>query len=94
MASLRELKPGYYGELRSAETWHHDGGVSPVMRVQGLGGCSGGDDFLFALPYRGWFVIDSISYDDQSLNAIELRLEQRCEGATGALRGKLRWVRP
>ena len=28
------------------------------------------------------------TYDDQSLNAIELRFEQRCEGATGALRGK------
>ena len=94
MASLLQMQPGYYGDVRSPVSWHHEGGVNPVMRVQGLGGCDAGEDFLFALPYRGWFVIDSITYDDEFLTAIELRFEQRCEGATGALRGKLRWVRP
>ncbi len=89
-----ELRPGYYGDLRSSESFFHDVGISPVMRVRGLGWCSSGEDPLFGLPYRGWFVIDSITYDDQLLAAVELRFEQRCEGATGALRGKLRWVRP
>jgi hypothetical protein len=40
----------------------------------------------------GWFVVDDVSYDGDTLSSIELRFEQRCENGSTALRGKLRWA--
>jgi hypothetical protein len=94
MGSLLRLQPGYYGNVRSAQTHYSDGRVSPLIRVGGPGGFCVTDDYLFDLPNRGWFVIDSISYVDGELKSIDMRFEQRCEGAPGVLRGQVHWVAP
>jgi hypothetical protein len=62
--------------------------------VGGPGGVCSTDDYLFDLPIRGWFVIDSISYVDGQLKSLDMRFEQRCEGASGVLRGQVHWVDP
>lgn len=41
---------------------------------------------------EGWFVIDDFVRDN-GLASVELRFEQKCSGAQGALRGKIRWNR-
>lgn len=41
---------------------------------------------------EAWFVVDSIAWDS-GLATIQFRFEQKCAGATGALRGKVRWTR-
>jgi hypothetical protein len=38
----------------------------------------------------GWFVVDRIGFDAQGLSLIELRFQQRCDGNTSVLRGKIR----
>ena len=94
MGSLERLQPGYYGNIRSAQTQYSDRRVSPLIRVGGPGGVCSTDDYLFDLPIRGWFVIDSISYVDGQLKSLDMRFEQRCEGASGVLRGQVHWVDP
>jgi hypothetical protein len=94
MGSLERLQPGYYGNVRSAQTHYSDRRVSPLIRVGGPGGVCSTDDYLFDLPIRGWFVIDSISYVDGQLKSLDMRFEQRCEGASGVLRGQVHWVDP
>jgi hypothetical protein len=37
----------------------------------------------------GWFVIDTIQYSDQTIDALDLRFEQHCEGETAALHGAI-----
>lgn len=39
----------------------------------------------------GYLAIDSITYVGTTLNAIDLRFEQRCKGNTPALHGELHW---
>ncbi len=39
----------------------------------------------------GSFTIDSVTYSDSALTAIDLRFEQHCEGADAALRGTIHW---
>lgn len=39
----------------------------------------------------GWFVVDRLLAVDGQLSEIELRFSHQCEGASGVLRGQLRW---
>jgi hypothetical protein len=39
----------------------------------------------------GWFVVDRLLAVDGQLSEVELRFSQQCEGASGVLRGQLRW---
>ena len=79
MLSLAQLQPGYYGDLRRYP-FHNP--VRGGLTWSGEGrGCN---------TLRGWFVVDSISYSNGELTAVELRFEQRCEGGAAALHGKIR----
>jgi uncharacterized repeat protein (TIGR01451 family) len=81
MVGLPQLQPGYYGELQRYP-FHNT--VRGGLSWSGEGrGCN---------TLRGWFVVDSISYSNGELSAVELRFEQRCEGGAAALRGKIRVV--
>jgi len=40
----------------------------------------------------GWFVVDSVTYNEIALTAIDLRFEQHCEGDLPALHGEIHWV--
>jgi uncharacterized repeat protein (TIGR01451 family) len=81
MLGLAQLQPGYYGDLRRYP-FHN-----PVK-----GGLSWSGEGRGCNTLRGWFVVDSISYSNGELAAVELRFEQRCEGGAAALRGKIRVV--
>ncbi len=80
MNSIAELKPGYYGGLQRYP-FHNTakGGLS----WSGAGrGCN---------TLTGWFAVDSVSYINGQLAALDLRFEQHCEGGSSALRGKIHW---
>jgi hypothetical protein len=42
----------------------------------------------------GWFVIDSIVYIGEEIQRIDLRSEQRCNGASASLHSAVHWIRP
>lgn len=81
MLGLTQLQPGYYGSLQRYP-FHNAarGGLS--WAGQGRG-CN---------RLTGWFVVDEVTYNGTDLVSLELRFEQRCDGAAAALRGKLRLV--
>ncbi len=39
----------------------------------------------------GWFMVDSVTYNGNTLAAVDLRFEQHCEGGGPALHGAIRW---
>lgn len=39
----------------------------------------------------GWFAVDKVSYSGTTLQSLDLRFQQNCEGGVAALRGKLHW---
>jgi uncharacterized repeat protein (TIGR01451 family) len=80
MNTLPDLLPGYYGDLL---------GFPGHNRVRG--GISWYGEGRGCNQATGWFVIDSVMYSGSTLNSIELRFEQHCEGQTPALRGLIRW---
>ncbi len=81
MSHLSRLRVGFYDDLRRYP-FHN-----PAR-----GGLTWSDPQLFCNLDSGWMAVDDIHYADAGwIDSIELRFEQRCEGATGALRGKLRW---
>jgi hypothetical protein len=79
MSSLSDLRPGYYGNLIGFP-------INPA-----LGGLSWSGEGRFC-DMTGWFVIDSVTYAGNSLDSIELRFEQHCEGVAPALHGLVRWL--
>lgn len=81
MNTLSQLQPGYYANLQRYP-FHNPatGGLS--WYGQGRG-CN---------TLTGWFVVDSVTYTNGNLTAIDLRFEQHCEGSSPALRGRIRWV--
>ncbi|WP_179119124.1 DUF4214 domain-containing protein [Massilia sp. KIM] len=83
MNSLTQLQPGYYGDLRRYP-FHN-----PVK-----GGLSFSGDGRGCNTLIGWFVIDKISFVQGVLADVDLRFEQRCEGAMAPLRGRVRWSAP
>jgi uncharacterized repeat protein (TIGR01451 family) len=80
MSTLSDLQPGYYGNLQAFP------GNNPVY-----GGISWSGEGRGCNTATGWFVIDSVTYSGSTLDSIELRFEQHCEGFTPALHGLVRW---
>jgi uncharacterized repeat protein (TIGR01451 family) len=80
MNTLPDLLPGYYGSLLGFP-FHN-----PVA-----GGISWSGEGRGCNDAAGWFVVDDVTYSGSTLDSIELRFEQRCEGLTPALRGLVRW---
>ena len=78
MNTLQRLQVGYYGNLQRA------GSHNPTFGgIDFGGGCN---------KVTGWFVIDSITYTEGSISAIDLRFEHHCEGEVPAIRGKIHWA--
>jgi hypothetical protein len=77
--TFSRLVPGYYGGLGS-EPSTGKGGVSWM----GLSD---------SCPVSGsnWIVIDSVTYDGDTLTAVDLRFSRRCANSSGALHGRVRW---
>jgi hypothetical protein len=80
MSPLSQLQPGYYADLRRYP-FHNPakGGLS----WSGEGrGCN---------TLVGWFAIDSVTYANGNVTALDLRFEQHCEGGAPALHGAIHW---
>ena len=80
MNSVSRPEIGYYGNL----TQYPD--HNPVR-----GGLSWGTMARSCEALTGWVVIDSVSYDGDTLTAIDLRFEQHCDGGIPALHGAIHW---
>jgi uncharacterized repeat protein (TIGR01451 family) len=80
MNTLSDLQPGYYGNLQGFP------GNNPAF-----GGIDWSGEGRGCNDATGWFVIDSVTYSGNTLDSIELRFEQHCEGFTPALHGLVRW---
>ncbi|CAN5129056.1 hypothetical protein BH09PSE6_BH09PSE6_04250 [soil metagenome] len=77
------LKAGYYADVQ-ALPFHN-----PLK-----GGHSWIGNGRACEEATGWFIVDSVSFSGVDLLAVDLRFEQKCKGASGALRGALHWVSP
>jgi hypothetical protein len=81
MGGVSALQTGYYPALQALP-----------RRDSSSGAQSWSADGRTCVASAGWTAIDRIEKSvDGSISLIELRFEQRCAGATDALRGKLRW---
>jgi len=86
MAKQEQMTVGYYGNLSASD----QGTYSPIY---------GG--MFWHLPWSictyctwttGWFVVDSVTYSEGSLNSIQLRFAQYCGGYTSVLYRALNWA--
>jgi hypothetical protein len=78
--NLTRLEPGYYDGLKRYP-FHNP--VKGGLDWSGEGrGCN---------KLTGWFAIDSVTYDNNGLTAIDIRFEQHCEDASPALHGRIHW---
>jgi hypothetical protein len=80
MNTLPDLQPGYYANVLRFP--YHNPAFGGLDWAGNGSGCN---------ESTGWFVIDSVAYVGNSLDAMQLRFEQHCEGATPALHGFVRW---
>jgi hypothetical protein len=78
--AVGRLVTGYRGGMGS-EPWSGNGGVSWWGN---LGACLNAT--------TTWLVIDSVSYDGDTLTAVDLRFSQRCQDSGAALHGRVRWT--
>jgi hypothetical protein len=78
MTGIDKLQVGYYGNLKQYPEYN------PVV-----GGVSWRGDNL--LCGAGWFVVDAVVYEGETLKSIDLRFEQSCGLPTTLLRGKIHW---
>jgi len=81
--NLKQLQPGYYDGLKRYP-FHN-----PVKGGLDWSGEGRGSNKL-----TGWFAIDSVTYDNNVLTAINIRFEQHSEGASPALHGRIHWSAP
>lgn len=80
MDFLTELEAGYYPDL---QRYPFNNPVKGGLNWSGEGrGCN---------KLEGWFVVDSITFEADTLTAIELRFEQLCQLSTTPLYGAVRW---
>ncbi|MFL5386360.1 MAG: hypothetical protein ACJ8GN_27900 [Longimicrobiaceae bacterium] len=80
MNGLTQLKPGYYAGL---ERWPFHNPAKGGLSWDGNGrGCN---------TLSGWFVVDAVTYNGNSITALDLRFEQRCEGSMPPLHGAIHW---
>jgi hypothetical protein len=75
-----ELQPGSYVELKRFAS--HDPAVGGLSWFGEGRGCN---------TLSGWLIIDSVTYREEALTAIDLRFEQHCEGFAPALHGRIHW---
>jgi photosystem II stability/assembly factor-like uncharacterized protein len=80
MNILSQFQQGYYGDLRRYP-FHN-----PVKGGLNWSGVGRGSNAI-----TGWFVIDSVTYENGVLTAIDLRFEQHSEAASPALHGQIHW---
>ena len=80
MLGLSRIEVGYYGDLHR---WPFHNWAKGGMDWSGEGATCN--------DLSGWFVVDSVTYNGETLTAIDLRFEQRCEFAVPATRGKIHW---
>jgi hypothetical protein len=80
MLGLSRIEVGYYGDLHR---WPFHNWAKGGMDWSGEGATCN--------DLSGWFVVDSVTYEGETLTAIDLRFEQRCEFAVPATRGKIHW---
>lgn len=81
MSSLDHLQPGYYGSLR--EYMVHDPAIGGFSWYGEGRGCN---------TQEAGVIVDSVSYENGKLSALQMRFEQHCETNPGALRGEIRWA--
>jgi len=81
LQAMTALTAGYYDGLQRYPF------NNPV-----LGGLSWSGEGRGCNQLSGWFVIDSISYSNGSLSALDLRFEQYCDSNSAPLHGKLHWT--
>jgi len=80
MEAVTRLEPGYYGKL---QRYPFHNAVRGGLSWYGEGrGCS---------ALSGWFVVDSVTYAEGALTAVDLRFEQHCQGGAPALHGAIHW---
>lgn len=80
MVSIPRLQPGYYPDVvRNGPTNPARGGISVSGRGSGCGST------------RGWFVIDSVTYNGENMTSLDARFEQFCGDSNIGLRGSVRW---
>jgi len=84
MSSLSKLRAGLYSDLTKY------GFNNPTKGgVLWWGGAGGHNcDTL-----HGWFAVDNVTYQVDSLTSVDVRFEQHCEGAAPALHGAIHWIR-
>ncbi|HET9862539.1 MAG TPA: hypothetical protein VFP37_03790, partial [Steroidobacteraceae bacterium] len=81
MASIANLQPGYYA---NAERLFLHNPAFPGLEVLRTSRSS-------CETASGWFVIDSITYTNSKVTAIDARFEQRCNASSALLHGRVRW---
>jgi hypothetical protein len=80
MVGVTPLQAGYYGDLRR---YPFQNPVKGGLEWSGTGrGCN---------TLTGWFAVDDIVYQGESLQSVSLRFEQHCEGGGPALHGQVKW---
>jgi hypothetical protein len=80
MNSIPKLQAGYYPNVQRS-----------LLHNPTLGGMSVDGEGRACNEISGWFAIDSISYSGDQISSIDVRFEQHCDGAAGALHGRIRW---
>lgn len=75
------LRTGVFSGLSGAFSPINDN--QPHLSYAGKGSACG--------AAMAWVAIDTVAYAAGRLTALDLRFEQRCQGAVGATRGLLRW---
>jgi hypothetical protein len=80
MDTITEFRPGYYSGLEGYP-WYNTAKGGMYWDGQGRG-----------VQASGWFVVDSVTYVDGVLTAIDLRFEQHNNGASPALHGAIHWA--
>jgi hypothetical protein len=80
MSNLTKLQRGWYPDLSRYP-----------FNNPAKGGLDWGGDGRGCNTLTGWFLVDSVTYNGDTLTAIDLRFEQHCEGQAPALHGRIRW---
>lgn len=81
LSNMQRLQVGYYSGLSRFPL------NNPV-----LGGLSWSGEGRGCNTLDGWFIVDKVTYQGDTLAELDMRFEQRCEGVASALRGQLHWV--
>ena len=78
-AALSTLRPGTYPDLTTYDRFKSTSGIEWITDGKA---CS---------RFSGSVTIDTVRYDADSLSALDMTFEQRCESLSPVLRGKVHW---